>query len=142
MSDIDSLDEKFNFHYETVTDNIRVQVQPVYLAEQSQPEHMQFIWAYRVRISNESSDTVQLLNRHWEIVDANGQKMVVDGQGVVGVQPTLEPQTSFEYTSGTPLQTPSGIMSGFYRVQVNGALLDVAIPAFALQSPHDVHVKH
>ncbi len=131
-----------NFDYETVTDNIRVQVQPTYLEEQSLPEEGQFIWAYRVRIINESDESVQLLNRHWEIVDANGQKMVVDGEGVVGVQPTLAPTESFEYTSGTPLQTPSGIMSGFYRMNINGNLLDITIPAFALQSPHDVVVKH
>ena len=131
-----------NFDYETVTDKIRVQVQPTYLEEQSLPEERQFIWAYRVRIINESDESVQLLNRHWEIVDANGQKMVVDGEGVVGVQPTLAPTESFEYTSGTPLKTPSGIMSGFYRMNINGNLLDVTIPAFALQSPHDVVVKH
>ncbi len=131
-----------NFDYETVTDKIRVQVQPTYLEEQSLPEERQFIWAYRVRIINESDESVQLLNRHWEIVDANGQKMVVDGEGVVGVQPTLAPTESFEYTSGTPLQTPSGIMSGFYRMNINGNLLDVAIPPFALQSPHVDVVKH
>lgn len=143
MNDNDFQDPDIQFDYESVTDDIRVQVQPIYLKNRSDPAKDQYIWAYRVRISNESDNIVQLLSRHWEIVNLHGAKHIVDGEGVVGLQPVLKPLESFEYTSGTPLNTPSGIMSGFYRMTTGGEdSLQVEIPAFALESPHNKQVLH
>lgn len=123
--------------YESTTRAIQVTVKPIFLEDQSSPEDNHFVWAYRVRIENHGSETVQLRNRHWRITDANGRLQEVRGAGVVGEQPVLRPGESFEYTSGTPLSTPSGIMVGAYEMETSGGeLFDVAIPAFSLDSPH------
>jgi ApaG protein len=96
------------------------------------------MWAYRVKIENQGREPVQLLRRTWQITDARGRTQHVHGAGVVGEQPLLEPGESFEYTSGTPLDTPSGFMEGAYHMVVpsSGENFDVAIPAFSLDSPH------
>ena len=92
-----------------------------------------------MRIDNGSDNTVQLRRRHWRITDAVGHVQNVEGDGVVGEQPMLHPGESFEYTSGTPLQTPSGIMVGTYQMETrDGETFDVAIPAFSLDSPHQI----
>ncbi len=124
--------------YTTVTRAIRVSVRSYYLEDQSDPEEGKYVWAYRIRIENQGSDTVQLLRRSWQITDAHGRTQTVRGDGVVGQQPVLEPGESFEYTSGTPLETPSGFMVGTYHmaVQGSGEPFDIAIPAFSLDSPH------
>ena len=123
--------------YSSVTRSIRVSVEPIYLDEQSSPTEEHYVWAYQVRIENDGSETVQLINRHWHITDALGRIQEVRGAGVVGEQPTLRPGESFEYTSGTPLATPSGIMFGSYEMENNaGERFDVAIPAFSLDSPY------
>jgi ApaG protein len=121
-----------------VTAGVRVGVRVFYLADQSKPEDQQYVWAYRVTIGNESAVTVQLLKRTWKITDSFGRVQHVHGEGVVGEQPVLEPGESFEYTSGTPLPTPSGFMMGqFHMVRTaSGELFDVDIPAFSLDSPH------
>ncbi len=122
--------------YEQVTRSIRVRVRPEYLEAQSVPEEGRFFWAYTVEIVNEGSETVQLRSRHWRITDANGHVEEVRGPGVIGQTPVLGPGESFEYTSGCPLRTSSGIMVGSYQMtKSNGALIDVAIPAFSLDSP-------
>jgi ApaG protein len=126
--------------YEKITRNIRVHVAPQFLAGQSKPEENKFIWAYTISIENRSSDTVTLLTRHWVITDANGTKQEVRGDGVVGETPTLEPGQRFQYTSGCPLSTPSGIMAGSYGMTTKyGEMFEIAIPAFSLDSPHDRH---
>lgn len=90
-----------------------------------------------MRIENGGAETVQLRRRHWQITDAMGRVQEVRGAGVVGEQPVLRPGESFEYTSGTPLATPSGIMVGSYEMETrDGAIFEVAIPAFSLDSPH------
>ena len=123
--------------YRATTDSISVTVKPIYLEEQSSPTDSHYVWAYQVRIENTGSETVQLLNRHWRITDSMGRVQEVRGAGVVGEQPTLEPGECFEYTSGTPLSTPSGIMVGTYEMESNnGRRFDVEIPAFSLDSPH------
>lgn len=123
--------------YETVTKGIKVSVTPHYLEEQSSPADDHYVWAYSVRIANESERVVQLKTRHWRITDANGVSQEVRGPGVVGEQPVLSPGEVFEYTSGTPLSTPSGMMMGAYQMEASdGAQFDVAIPAFSLDSPH------
>lgn len=124
--------------YSATTQDIRVTVQPVFLEEQSAPAEGRYVWAYHVTIENRGGETVQLLNRVWRITDAGGQVKEVQGPGVVGEQPVLSPGERFEYTSGTPLPTPSGIMVGSYEMQrANGSLFDVAIPAFSLDSPYE-----
>ena len=124
--------------YQETTNAISVTVKPVYLEEQSSPEDDHFVWAYWVKIENQGGDTVQLRNRYWRITDSQGQVQEVRGAGVVGEQPVLKPGESFEYTSGTPLSTPSGIMLGTYQMEGNdGAKFDVAIPAFSLDSPYE-----
>ncbi len=90
-----------------------------------------------MKIENVGDHTVQLINRHWRITDAHGRMQEVRGAGVVGEQPVLEPGEAFEYTSGTPLATPSGIMVGSYEMEsVGGERFDVDVPAFSLDSPH------
>lgn len=123
--------------YHETTDAIRVTVKPVYLEDQSSPIDNHFVWAYQVRIENMGHETVQLLNRYWRITDSLGRVQEVRGAGVVGEQPTLKPGDAFEYTSGTPLPTPSGIMVGSYEMaSASGRRFSVAIPAFSLDSPH------
>lgn len=123
--------------YEAVTHNIRVRVTPDYLADQSEPEDNYFFWAYKVEITNLGKDTVQLKTRYWRITDANGRTEEVRGPGVVGEQPVLEPGGSFTYSSGCPLKTPQGLMVGSYQMVANdGRMIDVAIPAFSLDSPY------
>ena len=129
--------------YETITRYIRVAVEPQFLADQSDPAQNRFVWAYRVVISNRGGITVQLRSRYWRITDAAGRVQEVRGDGVVGKQPVLAPGESFEYTSGTPLPTPSGFMSGAYQMQTGeGERFDVEIPAFSLDSPHQHVIVH
>ncbi len=124
--------------YHETTNSISVTVKPIYLDDQSAPENNHYVWAYHVRIENNGADTVQLLNRYWRITDAMGRVQEVRGAGVVGEQPVLEPGSSYEYTSGTPLPTPSGIMSGTYEMSgAHGDRFDVTIPAFSLDSPFE-----
>lgn len=124
--------------YSRTTRSVCVSVRSFYLADQSQPDEHHYVWAYRVKIENKGSEPVQLLRRTWQITDARGRTQHVHGAGVVGEQPLLEPGEAFEYTSGTPLDTPSGFMVGAYHMVVpsSGENFDVAIPAFSLDSPH------
>ncbi|MCZ6722194.1 MAG: Co2+/Mg2+ efflux protein ApaG [Proteobacteria bacterium] len=123
--------------YKETTQLIDVTVEPYYLDDQSSPDEGHYVWAYRVRIENNGIETVQLLNRHWQITDAKGQVQEVRGPGVVGEQPVLKPGEAFEYTSGCPLTTPSGIMVGSYEMEtLGGKRFDIKIPAFSLDSPH------
>lgn len=123
--------------FEAVTQDITVRVQVFYLAEQSVPESGEYKWAYQVTIINAGHGTVQLLRRSWHITDAQGRVQHVHGEGVVGQQPVLRPGEQYEYTSGTPLGTSSGFMTGQYHMQTlpEGDAFDIAIPAFSLDSP-------
>ena len=123
--------------YIATTRHIRVTVRPVYLDDQSAPSDNHFVWAYHVTIENMGSETVQLIGRHWRITDARGELHEVRGPGVIGEQPVLEPGDTYEYTSGTPLATPSGIMDGEYQMEnERGEMFDIAIPPFSLDSPY------
>ncbi len=129
--------------YERVTRGIRVSVSPTFLEDQSDPEEPRYVWAYTVRINNESDAPVQLRTRYWRITDSRGQTDVVAGDGVVGEQPVIQPGEGFEYTSGAPLTTPSGVMVGAYGMETtDGELFDVDIPAFSLDSPHELRQIH
>lgn len=122
--------------YVAVTRAIEVAVEPSYLTEESDADAGRHVWAYRVMIRNGSPRAVQLLARRWRITDGNGLERQVEGPGVVGLQPTIPPGAAFEYSSGCPLPTPTGIMVGSYRmVDENGAVFDVDIPAFPLDIP-------
>ncbi len=124
--------------YNSKSNNISVTVAPIFLEDQSDPEDDHFVWAYQVKIENHGPATVQLQERYWRITDANGLVQEVRGSGVVGEQPILEPGETFEYTSGTPLNTPSGIMVGTYEMESEeGERFEVEIPAFSLDSPYD-----
>ena len=117
------------------TRDIIVRVAVSYLAEQSDPSSNRWFWSYHVRIENGSSRSVQLLSRSWQIVDGRGTVHEVHGEGVVGEMPLIAPDGSFDYVSGCPLDTPSGWMSGSYRmVDEDGTAFDVAIPRFDLNS--------
>jgi ApaG protein len=123
--------------YRAITDGIEVTVRTYFLEDQSDPDQGKWVWAYQVRIENQRRDTVQLLRRTWRITDAHGRMQIVQGAGVVGEQPVLEPGDAFEYTSGTPLETGSGFMVGTYHMVLTDSAheFDVAIPAFSLDSP-------
>jgi len=124
--------------YQAETQNIEVSVESFYLDDQSSPDESYYVWAYRVQISNNGRKTIQVRNRYWQITDGRGSVQEVHGIGIVGEQPILEPGESFEYTSGTPLSTPSGIMGGKYEVEgPGGELFEVAIPTFSLDSPYE-----
>ncbi|MEM1380449.1 MAG: Co2+/Mg2+ efflux protein ApaG [Pseudomonadota bacterium] len=123
---------------EAVTDGIRVRVSSDYIEDESHPEEGRFFWTYTVRIDNDSPQAVTLKRRQWHIADSLGQSFVVKGDGVVGEQPVLHPGDAFEYTSGTPLSAPSGMMFGSYEMdREDGQVFDVAIPPFSLDSPYD-----
>jgi ApaG protein len=122
--------------YQERTRSIQISVETFYVGDQSVPEQHRFVFGYRIQIDNQGADTVQLISRQWRITDGHGRTMEVRGAGVVGKQPVLRPGESFEYTSGTPLSTPSGIMVGSYEMETaGGERFDVAIPAFSLDAP-------
>ncbi len=122
--------------YRERTRSIQISVEPFYLDDQSAPEQSRFVFGYRIEIANQGGEVVQLVSRHWRITDALGRTMEVRGAGVVGQQPVLQPGERFEYTSGTPLATPSGIMVGSYEmVTTAGEHFEVRIPAFSLDAP-------
>src|SRR5271170_4066667 len=121
--------------YRTVTRNIEVMVTPRFVPDRSSPDNSYFFWAYTISITNNGGETVQLKTRHWRITDANGRLQEVRGAGVVGEEPVLKAGESFEYTSGVPLQTPSGFMVGTYgMVGADGDNFDIDVPAFSLDS--------
>jgi ApaG protein len=124
--------------YSETTRSITVTVKPFYLEDQSSPVEDRYVWAYHVRIENGGKETVQLRRRHWKITDSRGHmEEVGPAPGVVGEQPVLGPGESFEYTSGTPLPTPSGIMVGSYEMETRGGeSFWVQVPPFSLDSPH------
>lgn len=129
--------------YRAVTRGIQVTVTPSYLADRSSAEDDRYFWAYRIEIVNHGTVTVQLKTRHWKITDAHGHVQEVRGPGVVGEQPVLKPGERFEYTSGVPLTTPTGLMAGTYQmVAEDGERFDVEVPTFSLDSPHVARVLH
>jgi ApaG protein len=122
--------------YRAVTRQIEVIVEPTFLPERSSAQDGRFFWAYTIVIVNSGRETVQLKTRHWIITDGTGRNQEVHGEGVVGEQPVLEPGERFEYTSGVPLATASGFMTGSYQmVTENGEPFEIDIPAFSLDSP-------
>jgi len=124
--------------YEQETSGLMVRVQPQFLPEESAPDDNRFVWAYTIEIENRSAEPVQLISRFWRITDENGLTQEVTGEGVIGQQPVIPPGQSFRYTSAAPLAAPSGVMMGAYSMRriKDGAAFDIAVPLFALDSPH------
>ncbi len=119
---------------------IRVSVRTQYIPEQSQPDSQRYAFAYTITITNEGSIPAKLVRRHWVITDAEEKTQEVRGDGVVGQQPYLMPGVSFEYTSGTILETPVGTMQGSYEMLADdGTVFDAEIPAFTLSAPRTLH---
>jgi ApaG protein len=130
--------------YERQTRSIRVAVQPAYLDDQSDPDDRRYVWSYTVTIENRGAEPVQLISRYWNITDGAGVIKEVRGPGVVGAQPVIAPGESFQYTSGCPLPTASGLMSGRYQMQTvaSGEAFEAEIPAFLLESPYERRQIH
>lgn len=119
----------------TVTEGVRIQVFPEYVPEQSNPELYRFSFSYRVIITNEGTGRVKLLSRRWLIINSDGDQENVEGPGVVGYTPELEPGESFEYTSHCPINTPWGTMEGAYTmIKDDGNTFDAVIGRFYLVS--------
>lgn len=122
--------------YKAVTRAIEVSVEPSFMPERSSAQEHYFFWAYKIVIANRGNEKVQLKMRHWIITDSAGREQQVKGEGVVGEQPILNPGEQFEYTSGVPLPTPSGFMTGCYQMVTDrGESFEIDIPAFSLDSP-------
>jgi ApaG protein len=127
--------------YRAVTRQIVVTVEPNFLPEKSSAEKREYFWAYTIVITNTGAETVQLRTRHWIITDAAGRQQEVRGAGVVGEQPVLAPGDRFEYTSGVPLPTASGFMTGRYQmVSASGERFEIDVPTFSLDSPDSKRV--
>ncbi len=123
-----------------VTADVRVDVRARYSDEHSAPAASRWFFLYTIRITNEGDATVQLLNRHWTIVDGTGHTEEVHGPGVVGEQPVLEPGQGFEYTSGCPLPTPFGSMAGIFEMQhADGTEFEAEVALFQLMQPGSIH---
>ena len=124
--------------FSKTTRDITVIATPQFLREHSEASDDHFVWAYTIQIENRGEETVQLLNRYWQITDAHGLVQEVRGPGVIGQQPVLKTGEAFQYTSGTSLHTPSGVMLGSYEmVAADGQRFDIDIPAFSLDSPFE-----
>ena len=129
--------------YKETTKYISVSVSPEYLHQQSEPSDNHFTWAYHVHIENSGSTSIQVLARHWKVTDIKGQSHEIVGDGLVGKQPVLKSGEVFRYSSGTPLSTPSGFMSGsFLLISEGGELFNALVPSFSLDSPLTNHPLH
>jgi ApaG protein len=129
--------------YQAETHGVRVTVSPKFMEAESTPEQGRYFWAYTIEIVNLSERTMQLMTRHWLITDGRGEVHEVRGEGVIGKQPTLQPGESFSYTSGCPLMTPDGSMSGSYAMLGDdGTTFEVEVPLFPLDSPYVKKVLH
>ena len=125
---------------EAVTRDIRVRVHARYVPQRSLPDEGLWFFAYQVTVENLGGDVVQLVSRHWVITDGEGRVKEVEGDGVVGEQPVLEPGSSFQYTSACPLPTQFGTMHGSYcMVAADGERFDAEIAPFSLNLPDALH---
>jgi ApaG protein len=119
---------------------VEVHITSFYLPKQSAPEESRFAFGYTIKIRNKSKKSLQLLRRHWLITDANENTQELNGKGVVGEQPLLEPNQTFEYTSGSIIETAVGCMQGSYKmVTDDGHEFEVVIPPFCLSKPQSLH---
>lgn len=120
--------------------DISVEVEPAYIADQSDPGSNHYVFSYTVTIINNGNIPAKLLTRHWIITDGDGEIQEVRGEGVVGEKPYLKPGEGFSYTSGTMLKTPIGTMHGSYQmIADDGVNFDAEIPSFSLSAPGLLH---
>ena len=120
--------------------DIRIQVATSYVDDESEPDSDRYVFAYTITISNSGEVPAQLISRHWIITDANGKVQEVNGDGVVGEQPKLNPGEEFRYSSGAVLETPVGAMQGLYRMEADGGIsFDALIAPFTLAVPGLLH---
>nr|WP_294897432.1 Co2+/Mg2+ efflux protein ApaG [uncultured Pedobacter sp.] len=124
-----------------ITEGVKVSVETTYQPEYSNPANEHFMFAYKIQIENLGDYSIQLLRRHWVIFDSNGTRREVDGEGVVGLQPIIEPGQHHEYVSGCNLKTDMGAMQGFYQMKrlVDEEIFDVKIPEFSLIAPYKLN---
>jgi len=121
-------------------ESIVVKATPEYLDDQSDPEDERYVFSYRIRISNQGQQAATLRTRHWFITNGDGNVQEVKGEGVVGEQPSIEPDDSYEYTSGAVLSTPVGSMRGYYVMEAaDGTLFHANIPVFTLASTNSLN---
>ena len=127
-----------SLEYTLTTNFVEVTVLPIYIEEQSIPYENCYVWMYNVKIKNKSQSTIQLLSRHWQIIDYKGKVNEIAGVGVIGEQPVIKSGEVFKYTSGTYLNAPSGIMQGKYEFlnEESIKIFEVMIPPFSLDSPY------
>ena len=119
---------------------IEIEVETAYIEAQSVPEQDRYVFSYTITIRNQGTEAARLLNRHWIITDANGKVQEVAGEGVVGKKPFLRPGETFNYTSGTALETPVGSMHGSYQMRTEaGEHFDAPIAPFTLAAPLSLH---
>ena len=119
---------------------VNVTAEVSYIDAQSAPEANRFVFAYKITIQNNGSEAAKLTHRHWHITDANGKEEEVDGEGVIGKQPYLKPGESFEYSSGTILETPVGAMQGYYDMTSDdGSQFKADVAPFTLAVPGSLH---
>lgn len=124
------------FQHAALTQGVTVRVAVNFLPEQSRIDAGKWFWVYHIRIENNSDQAVQLLTRHWRITDGRGIVNLVEGEGVVGEQPVIQPGRSHDYVSGCPLSTPHGSMEGHYTFRRgDGSQFEAAIPFFPLAAP-------
>jgi ApaG protein len=120
--------------------NVQIECSPLYVVEESKPEQSYYFFSYKIRIQNKSPQSLQILSRHWIITDSFGRTEEVRGPGVVGLQPKIQPDQSFEYESACPLTTSTGSMKGTYTMMTeDGQSVEVSIPEFYLICPHSLH---
>ncbi|HEX7367230.1 MAG TPA: Co2+/Mg2+ efflux protein ApaG [Pelobium sp.] len=124
-----------------ITEGVKITVETAYQPEYSNPANEHFMFSYKIQIENLGNYSIQLLRRHWTIFDSNGTKRVVDGEGVVGLQPIIEPGQHHEYVSGCNLKTDMGTMQGFYQMKrlVDDEIFDAQIPEFSLITPYKLN---
>jgi len=119
---------------------IKCRVVTHYIEDQSEPENQRYVFSYTITIRNLGSGEAQLLNRHWLITDANGKKLVIDGEGVVGEQPKIAANDEYTYTSGTIIETPLGVMQGHYvMINEQGDEFEAEVSPFRLSIPNILH---
>jgi ApaG protein len=122
--------------YTAITEDIEITVWPEFIDSKSSIIGDLFIWAYHVRIDNKSAEDVRLVGRYWRIIDEKGTVQEVSGEGVVGEQPMIAPNASYQYSSGVHLRYPSGIMTGKYLMKkTSGEIIEAKVPTFSLDTP-------
>lgn len=129
--------------YTKTTHHIRVSVESLFLEDQSLPTDHHYVWGYQIWIENQGVEMIQLLSRTWRITDGNGAISEIKGEGVIGGKPWITPGTTYHYTSGAVLHTPSGVMEGLYHMKLkSGKEFEIEIPAFSLDSPYETAAIH